>query len=96
MTTWRSWLETHAFREPGTYDPQHPMWQSIAALQGMHHRMGPMFLLALVCSLCPGCLVVQLYPAVTAWGVALDVAAVYLLCRWSFRCGAAAVLSPPS
>ncbi len=82
----------HGFREPGAYDPQHPMWQSVSTLQAMDHRMGPMFLLALVRSLCLGCLAVQLFPAVTAWGVALNVAGVYLLCRWSFRCGAACSL----
>ncbi len=42
------WLQTHGFREPGAYDPQHPMWQSVSTLQAMDHRLGPMFLLALV------------------------------------------------
>jgi hypothetical protein len=83
------WLQTHSFWAPVAPDPNHPGLGWVLSMQATGHRMGPMFLLAMVRAFCPGSLPIDLFPAVSAWGAALNVGGVYLLCRWAFRCGRA-------
>jgi hypothetical protein len=59
----------------------------------MHHRMGAVYLLALVRSCVPGARALDVYPAVMAWGTLLNVAGVVLLCRWAFRLPRAAAVA---
>jgi hypothetical protein len=57
----------------------------IELLQYLNHRMGPMFLLALVRAVCRFRIAAELFPAVMAWGTALNVAGVFVLSRWGLR-----------
>jgi hypothetical protein len=86
------WLQGHGFWDACPYDAQHPMSCWVPFWQECNHRMGPTFLLAMMRALFPGSLALYHYQAVIAWGVALNAAAVYLLCRWGFRCGKACAL----
>jgi hypothetical protein len=80
------WLQSHGYADDCPPEPQDPMSECIGTIKRTHHRMGPMFLLALVRSVSPVPRSLYVFPAVMAWGVALGIAGVYLLCRWSFRC----------
>ena len=71
---------------------EQPASYVINMFQVIHHRMGPIFLLAMVKALTASPTSALVFPAVMAWGVALNIAGVYLLCRWSFRCSPALAL----
>ena len=79
------WLQDHGFGTPAPAAEPHPVDASVAKLQGIGHRMGPVFLLALARAALPGRLALELLPAVMAWGAALNVGGVFLLCRWALR-----------
>jgi hypothetical protein len=80
------WLQGHGFGTAAPPDePSQPIVANIQALHYMDHRMGPMFLLALVRAAVPFRVAAELYPAVLAWGAALNVAGVFLLARWALR-----------
>ncbi len=78
------WLQAHGLGTPAPVDAPHPVDFVVGHLQGMNHRMGPMFLLALAKAALPGRLSVELFPVVMAWGAALNIGGVFLLGRWSF------------
>lgn len=80
------WLQGHGIGTPIPQDPHQPLAGNVASLQLMGHRMGPMFLLALVQAILPRFLGLELFSAVMAWGLVLNAGGVYLLCRWAFRC----------
>jgi hypothetical protein len=78
------WLQNHGYGPPP--EPiQQPVDHVAAGLRGMHHRMGPMYLLALLRSALPFLHSFELYPVVMGWGAALNIAGIFLLCRWTFR-----------
>lgn len=79
------WLQDHGFREFPAYDPHQPVHTLIQLLQVLHHRMGPMFLLALVRAALRFRIAGELFPVVMAWGAALNVAGVFVLARWALR-----------
>jgi hypothetical protein len=80
------WLQQRGFGTTAPPDdPAQPIVWDVRTLHLMNHRMGPMFLLALVRAAVPGRMAVELYPAVMAWGAALNVAGVFLLARWGLR-----------
>jgi hypothetical protein len=76
-------LQTHAFSVPADPEPYFPFLSQTRLYQEKGLRMGAVFLLALAQSLAFGRRAIDLYPALAAWGVALNVLAVFLLCRWS-------------
>jgi hypothetical protein len=78
-------LQAHAFSEPASPDPASPFLSQTKLYQDVGLRMGATFLLALVQSFAPGRRAIEFYPALAAWGVALNVLAVFLLCRWGIR-----------
>jgi hypothetical protein len=80
------WLQSHGFSDDSTLDPQDPVDQCLIMVKSIDHRMGVMFLLALVRSVSPVPRALYVYPAVMAYGVGLGIAGVYLLSRWAFRC----------
>ena len=79
------WLQGHGFGEACPHLMEQPASYVINMFQVIHHRMGPIFLLAMVQALTASPTSALVFPAVMAWGVALNIAGVYLLCRWSFR-----------
>lgn len=80
------WLQGHGFGTAAPPDDAtQPMVWQVQQYHKMNHRMGPMFLLALLRAAVPFRLAAELYPAVLAWGAALNVAGVYLLARWGLR-----------
>lgn len=79
------WLQGHGFGTPPTPDPHQPAHFLIMSFQTISHRMGPMFLLALVRAAVPFRSAAELYLPVMAWGTALNVAGVFLLARWALR-----------
>jgi hypothetical protein len=79
------WLQDHGTGVRAHHDPLQPIACLVHVLQGIHHRMGPVYLLALVRSCLPGARALDVYPAVMAWGTVLNIAGVLLLCRWVFR-----------
>lgn len=80
------WLQGHDIGTTIRPDPHQPLAEAVASLQLMGHRMGPMFLLALVQAVLPRFLGLELFAAVMAWGLVLNAGGIYLLCRWAFRC----------
>jgi hypothetical protein len=80
------WLQGHGFgTTPPPDDPAQPIVWNVRGLHRMDHRMGPMFLLALMRAAVPFRVAAELYPAVLAWGGALNIAGVFLLARWALR-----------
>jgi len=80
------WMQGHGFGTSGPPDDaSQPMVWQIQSYHIMNHRMGPMFLLALVRAAVPSRLAAELYPAVMAWGAALNMAGVFLMARWGLR-----------
>ncbi len=79
------WLQTHGFSTPAVADPQFPVNSTVLSFQGLSHRMGPMYLLALLRAALPGFVTAELYPVVVGWGLALNGAGVFVLCRWALR-----------
>lgn len=79
------YLQTRDFITPAPIDPDRPTWAMVTALQGLSHRMGPIYLLAMVQAAIPPLSAFELYPAVIAWGTALNVAGAFLLARWGLR-----------
>jgi hypothetical protein len=79
------WLQLHGFGSPLLRDPRQPLHLMMDQLHDLNHRMGAMYLLALVRGAVPGRMVIELYPAVMAWGATLNIAGVFLLCRWALR-----------
>jgi hypothetical protein len=79
------WLQGNGFGVVPPEDPHQPANLEAARLQFLNHRMGPMFLLALVRAAVPFRVAAELYPAVMAWGLALNVAGVFVLARWGLR-----------
>jgi hypothetical protein len=79
------WLQGHGFSTTPGHDAHQPFETQIQILQDVGHRMGPMFLLALVRAAIPGRIAIELFPVVLGWGAALNVAGVFLLARWGLR-----------
>jgi hypothetical protein len=80
------WLQGHGFGTAAPpEDPAQPIVWTVRGLHHMNHRMGPMFLLALVRAAVPFRIAAELHPAVLAWGGALNVGGVFLLARWALR-----------
>jgi hypothetical protein len=76
------WLQGHGFGTPASPDPHQPVHSLIQMLQYLNHRMGPMFLLALIRAALPFRIAAELFPVVMAWGTALNVAGIFVLARW--------------
>jgi hypothetical protein len=80
------WLQEHGFGEPAPLDFEQPVAGGIHDRQSGGYRVGPQFLLALLQSLLGRrFLAVELFPAAMAWGLALNVGSIFVLCRWAFR-----------
>jgi hypothetical protein len=79
------WLQSSGFGTPCPLPPEQPVYQYVAPFQHGGWRMGAVFLLALVRSLLPGFLTLEVYPAVLAWGVLLNLGGIFVLCRWALR-----------
>jgi len=79
------WLQEHSFSESVPEDTDRPTWSYVLMHQRLSLRMGAEFLLAFVVAVVPGRGVVDVYLWVSAWAVALNVAAIFVLCRWSLR-----------
>jgi hypothetical protein len=76
------WLQVHGFGTPPSPDPHQPVHPYIHRVQELNHRMGPMFLLALVRAVLRFRTAAELFPVVMAWGTALNVAGIFVLARW--------------
>jgi hypothetical protein len=76
------WLQSHGFGTAPSPDPHQPVHSLIHLIQYLNHRMGPMFLLALLRAALPFCVTAELFPVVMAWGTALNVAGIFVLARW--------------
>jgi len=79
------WLQFHAFAEPSSVNSDHPIDWFVLVYQSAGFRMGAAFLLAFVEALVPGRRAVDVYLPVCAWAMMLNAAAIFVLCRWSFR-----------
>jgi hypothetical protein len=79
------WLKGHGFGEPCAVDPAHPLSIQVQSFQAYHLRMGVTFLLALTGELFPRLDLVQVFPAVSAWGLLLNLGGIFLMARWALR-----------
>jgi hypothetical protein len=76
------YLQNHSFAFPADPNPTSPLLGHVVIYQVLGFRMGANFFLACVQSLTPVKLAIEIFPAVAAWAVVLNVFAVYLGCRW--------------
>jgi hypothetical protein len=79
------WLQHHGFNEPAVMNPHQPLDFEIRTFQINGLRMGATFLFALVQACSFGTPALELYPSMAAFGVALNLAGVYLVTRWTLR-----------
>lgn len=79
------WLQNHSFVNNGILDPTDP--NGAAAIVYLHHslRMGGSYLLALVLASSPGADAFVIFMPTMAWAITLNLAAIYLVCRWCFH-----------
>lgn len=77
-------LQKHPFDSSIPHDFDHPVLGSALLYQSAGLRMGASFLLAAIQSLLPGTSSLDVYPGVAAWGLALNVVGLFLICRWVF------------
>jgi hypothetical protein len=91
------WLQDHPFSTPVLPDPGEPLSAPVFLYQSSCLRMGSTFLLALVAATLPGIDPLVLSAGVTAWGLFLNLAGMYLIARRAFllrpaRAGAVTLL----
>jgi hypothetical protein len=79
------WLQGHGFGTPCALDPRQPLTVAVALYQRQHLRMGSAFVLALMEAAFPRPGGMGAYLATSAWGLVLNLAGVYLVCRWALR-----------
>jgi hypothetical protein len=79
------WLQAHGFGTPCAQDPTQTAFIQVWFYQTSWWRIGAIFFLALTQALFPVLRAGELYQAVIAWGVVLNVCGVYLLGRWCLR-----------
>jgi len=76
------YLQQFPFLQPANPNPYKPMLAAVLLHQVTHLRMGANFFLAFVQSIMPVTRSYEIYPAVIAWGLMLNISAIYLACRW--------------
>lgn len=79
------YLSRNGFGEPIMPTLGDPIQASMAAFHWMNHRMGPMFLHSLVVVGVPELQAFETFAVMMALGAILNLAAVYLICRWCFN-----------
>lgn len=78
-------LQTHNFLAPIQTNISFPAFGEAISYQQHGLRMGANFLLALTTSWLPSLRSVNVYPAVLAWGLALNVFGLFLYMRWVLK-----------
>jgi hypothetical protein len=86
------YLQDHGFFEAVRQAQFQPALSVMTQYQTGGFRMGGNFLLAFVQALTPGLRAIDVYPAVSAWGVALNVLGLFLLARWGLGLALASAL----
>jgi hypothetical protein len=79
------WLQTHGFGTPCPWDPASPVTAIPFLWQQEQYPLGIAHLLALVQAGSGAPLSLLVYPAVSAWGMVLQTAALFAAARWVFR-----------
>jgi hypothetical protein len=83
------WLQTHGFGTPCPWDPASPVTAIPSLWQEEQYPLGIAHFLALVQAGSGASLSLLVYPAVSAWGMVLQTAALFAAARWVFRLGSA-------
>jgi hypothetical protein len=81
------WLQTHGFGTPCPWDPASPVTSIPFLWQQEQYPLGIAHFLALVQAGSGAPLSLLVYPAVSAWGMVLQTAALFAVARWVFRLG---------
>jgi hypothetical protein len=81
------WLQTHGFGTPCPWDPASPVTAIPFLWQQEQYPLGIAHFLALVQAGSGAPLSLLVYPAVSAWGMVLQTAALFVVARWVFRLG---------
>src|SRR6266542_4094043 len=79
------WLQTHGFGTPCPWDPASPVTTIPWLWQQQQYPLGAAYLLALVQAAWGAPLSLLVYPAVSAFGMVLQVAALLVVGRWVLR-----------
>jgi hypothetical protein len=79
------WLQTHGFGTPCPWDPASPVTAIPFLWQKERYPLGIAHFLALVQAGSRAPLSLLVYPAVSAWGMVLQTAALFVVARWVFR-----------
>ncbi|HXB55080.1 MAG TPA: hypothetical protein VN461_09880 [Vicinamibacteria bacterium] len=81
------WLQTHGFGSPCLWDPASPVTAIPFLWQQEGYPLGIAHFLALVQAGSGAPLSLLVYPAVSAWGMVLQTAALFVVARWVFLWG---------
>ncbi|HKC11789.1 MAG TPA: hypothetical protein VKI41_07125, partial [Vicinamibacteria bacterium] len=79
------WLQTHGFGTPCPWDPASPVTAIPFLWQQERYPLGIAHFLALVQAGSGAPLSLLVYPAVSAWGMVLQTAALFVVARWVLR-----------
>jgi hypothetical protein len=79
------YIHLHPFPQPADPNPYMPLYGVARLHQKAHLRMGATYFLAFVRAILPVERAIAVFPGVAAWALALNVFAVFLLCRWAAR-----------
>jgi len=79
------YLQHHGWSHRVTVDPYQPALAQVFLHQRIGLSVGAVFLLALVQASLPGLTAIDLYPAVAAWSLSLNVLSFFAFARWGLR-----------